>query len=394
MSSSSRAAAAPESTASLRDADPFAEVCARGPTAAIAPAALRRTAERCAAVRAVEDRPDLRGVRRRVAAAQLCRVAARHAELERVDLVLAHRARRHLADEVRPARRELVDPAGAVDDERAVGVEPDERLGDRPHELGRVDAEDLRPRAGGVRERAEHVEHRTRGELAADRAPRGASRDGAPARRGSRSRARRSTARPAPAAARARSRAPRARRPSPRPTTPRGCRASRPPAPAAAATSAAAVEMLYVFAPSPPVPAVSTRSSRFGLTASDVLAHRLGAAGDLVGGLALQPQRDEEAADLRRRRLAGHDLAHHVASLVARRGRGRRAGCDERFLDHARLQEVARERRRRRGQHRLGMELDAVDRAARGAARPSPRRPPSSRSPRARPGTRVAASEW
>ena len=76
------------------------------------------------------------------------------------------------------------------------------------------------------------------------------------------------------------------------------------PAPAAAATSAAAVEMLNVFAPSPPVPAVSTRSSRFGLHAQHVLAHRLGAAGDLVGRLALRAQRDEEAADLRRRRLA------------------------------------------------------------------------------------------
>ena len=36
------------------------------------------------------------------------------------------------------------------------------------------------------------------------------------------------------------------------------------PAPAAAATSAAAVEMLRVRAPSPPVPAVSTRSFRCG----------------------------------------------------------------------------------------------------------------------------------
>src|SRR5204863_9757863 len=40
------------------------------------------------------------------------------------------------------------------------------------------------------------------------------------------------------------------------------------PAPAAAATSAAAVEMFSVCALSPPVPAVSTRSSRFGFTAS------------------------------------------------------------------------------------------------------------------------------
>ncbi len=52
--------------------------------------------------------------------------------------------------------------------------------------------------------------------------------------------------------------------------------------------------------------------------AEDVLAHRLGAAGDLVRRLALRAQRDEEAGDLRLRRLAAHDLAHRRARLVAR----------------------------------------------------------------------------
>ena len=107
------------------------------------------------------------------------------------------------------------------------------------------------------------------------------------------------------------------------------------PAPAAAATSAAAVEMLSVCAPSPPVPAVSTRSARVGSTGEDVLAHRLGAAGDLVHGLALQPERDEEAADLRRRRLAAHDLAHRLARL----GAGQVPAVEEareRALDHRR----------------------------------------------------------
>ena len=50
----------------------------------------------------------------------------------------------------------------------------------------------------------------------------------------------------------------------------------------------------------------------------DVLAHRLGAAGDLVRRLALGPQRDEEAGDLGLRRLARHDLGHRPARLVAR----------------------------------------------------------------------------
>ena len=96
--------------------------------------------------------------------------------------------------------------------------------------------------------------------------------------------------------------------------------------PAAAATSAAAVEMLKVRAPSPPVPTTSTTSVARRVDREDVLAHRLGATRDLVGGLALRPQRDEEAADLRGRRLAAHDLAHHRRALARGRASGRRAG--------------------------------------------------------------------
>ena len=133
------------------------------------------------------------------------------------------------------------------------------------------------------------------------------------------------------------------------------------PAPAAAATSAAAVEMLNVLPPSPPVPAVSTRSSRFGCTGIDVRAHRLGRAGDLVRGLALQAQRDEEAADLGGRRLARHDRVHHPARLARGSGRCRRAAVRAR-PGSSRLEEVLRDVAPVRRQHRLGMELDAVDR--------------------------------
>ena len=49
----------------------------------------------------------------------------------------------------------------------------------------------------------------------------------------------------------------------------------------------------------------------------DVCPHRLGAAGDLVGGLSLQPQGDEEPADLRGRRFARHDRVHHTSGFVA-----------------------------------------------------------------------------
>ncbi len=49
----------------------------------------------------------------------------------------------------------------------------------------------------------------------------------------------------------------------------------------------------------------------------DVCAHRFGAARDLVRRLALGAQRHEEAADLCGGRLAGHDLAHHLARVLA-----------------------------------------------------------------------------
>ena len=117
--------------------------------------------------------------------------------------------------------------------------------------------------------------------------------------------------------------------------------------------------MLIVLAPSPPVPAVSTRSSRCGRTREHVAAHRLRAAGDLVRGLALEPERDEEAADLRLRRLAAHDLVHHLVRLRPRQ-RAAFEQVGERLLDHVRKfrAEVGAERR----QHALGMELDALDR--------------------------------
>src|SRR6266511_2182411 len=71
-----------------------------------------------------------------------------------------------------------------------------------------------------------------------------------------------------------------------------------------------------------------------GMHRQYVLAHRLGAAGDLVGSLALCAERDEEAADLRWRRLAAHDLAHHLARL----GTGEVVAVQQsrnRLLDHA-----------------------------------------------------------
>ena len=66
-----------------------------------------------------------------------------------------------------------------------------------------------------------------------------------------------------------------------------------------------------------------------------MLAHRLCAAGDLVGGLALHTQSDEEGTDLSGRRRALHDPVHHLAGMLPREiapfDHGR-----ERLLDHLR----------------------------------------------------------
>ena len=63
--------------------------------------------------------------------------------------------------------------------------------------------------------------------------------------------------------------------------------------------------MLNVRAPSPPVPGRVDEVVPARAHGENVLAHGLGAAGDLSGALALEPERDQEAADLRGRRLAG-----------------------------------------------------------------------------------------
>ena len=279
----------------------------RGRTAAIAPAAFSSTAERWPpAGRAGEHvaegaRRSFRR-RRRAGSAGSQRGMPRSS---RVELVLAHAAAVDLADEVRAGRRELVDAAGAVHDVRAPRVEPDERLGDRARDVRRVDADDLRARAGRVRQRPEHVEDRPR------RRARGAPAPACFIAGMVRLREQEAEAELVDRLLDPLGRQRRASKPSASSTSaaPVADEAARlpcfaTPAPAAAATSAAAVEMFHVLAPSPPVPAVSTRSSRFGLHAQHVLAHRLGAARDLVGRLALQPQRDEEPADLRLRRLA------------------------------------------------------------------------------------------
>ena len=195
------------------------------------------------------------------------------------------------------------------------------------HELRRVDADDLRARAGRVRQRPEHVEHGARGELAPHRRR-------VPHRRMVRRREHEAEAelvdrlaRSAPAAARARSRAPRARRPSRSATRPTRLPCFATPAPAAAATSAAAVEMLNVLPPSPPVPAVSTRSSRCGLH-----RQRRARASPRRSRRSRPPSRPSAAARRGSRRSARasprrHDRVHHARAPPRARGRWPSSSC-------------------------------------------------------------------
>ena len=75
--------------------------------------------------------------------------------------------------------------------------------------------------------------------------------------------------------------------------------------------------MLSVPDPSPPVPTMSIAPSG-AATRSILRAHRRDRAGDLVDRLAPHPQRHQEAADLRRRRLARHDDVEGLLGLLAR----------------------------------------------------------------------------
>ena len=80
-----------------------------------------------------------------------------------------HRAVAQLGDLARPAEAQLVEAAVAVHDERALGAELQEHMGQGLHPLRGVDADHLAPHPGGVRERPEQVEQGAHAELPARR---------------------------------------------------------------------------------------------------------------------------------------------------------------------------------------------------------------------------------
>ena len=100
--------------------------------------------------------------------------------------------------------------------------------------------------------------------------------------------------------------------------------------PAPAATMAAAVEMLKVLAPSPPVPQVSriTSASTSTFSASALMARAMPTISSR--GLALDAQGAEEGGRLGFAGTAAHDLEQHVAGLVLREVAARRQALKRR----------------------------------------------------------------
>src|SRR5581483_5233417 len=84
-----------------------------------------------------------------------------------------------------------------------------------------------------------------------------------------------------------------------------------------------------------------------GLDLEHFRPHRRDGAGDLVDGLAADAQRHQEAADLRRRRVARHDDAERLLGLGPRQRLSRRSLGDERLEVGLRLLAHAGTRSRR-----------------------------------------------
>ena len=183
ISSSSRAVAAPESTASRASSSPSRRSSAC-PPAAIAPAAFSRIALAPAALLAREDaRGSAAAFSAGDAAGELLDACSARGRAPRDRSSAPARRRR------RPRRR----GSGPTGDSSSIPSAPcttnarcapsctsASAIGRTS--VGRVDADDLGAGAGGVRQRAEHVEHGTRSELAPDRRGVLHRRDGAPAR--------------------------------------------------------------------------------------------------------------------------------------------------------------------------------------------------------------------
>ena len=266
------------------------------------------------------------------AALELVGVAAADPELARVDRPLPDDALDDLADGVRARGGELVDSVRAVHDERPVGAECREHVRDRADELGRIDAEDARPHAGGVRQRAEEVEDRARPELT----PHGS---GVAHGRMVRRREHEAEAEPVDRLCDSLGRLLEAE--PERLEDVGGARRRAHRTVSVLGDGSARRRRDYRrdgrdVERSRSVPARPDHVDHVvsgGVDGEDVLAHRVGTTRNLLRGLPLGAKRDEESRDLGLRCLSAHDLVHHGVCLCPVEGLSFEDLCD-RVLDH------------------------------------------------------------
>ena len=105
----------------------------------------------------------------RIAARQIPRRARLEPVVSRIARLDIHSSRPHIEQQERADRRRLVPALRAMNDERALDVEPGERLRHELRHIAAVRADHMQRRLRRIRERPEHIEHRAHAERRAHR---------------------------------------------------------------------------------------------------------------------------------------------------------------------------------------------------------------------------------
>src|SRR3990170_2911662 len=272
-----------------------------------------------------------RGVRPR----EVLRADGLESQVPRHERVVPRRPVRDLAHRGRAAEADLVDAGETVDDDRPLHAQAHRDVGNDLHELGREHAEDVTLRPRGVRQRAEDVEHRAHADLLPR--PCGMAHRGMELRGEHEAEARlpqdpldlgrlevhahaeRLEEIRTPARARPRA-VPVLRDDDARPGD--GEHRDRGDVERVEGRASRAAQVHHA-----PVRGASDRRA--------ALAHRDGHPRDLLRGLSLHPQADEQRPDLSGRRMAVHDLRHRVVRALERQGSAR-DDVGEDLADHRR----------------------------------------------------------
>src|SRR5438445_540127 len=252
----------------------------------------------------------------------------RGAQLEWLEPALAHDVATHLPRTRRAARADLVEAVLAMNDEGVLDAELGEDAGDLLPERRRRDAEQHAPHPGGIRERSEDVEDRADPDLSAHRP--GVTHRGVVSRREHEPDPRLIDAAHDRLGTKVDADAERLQHVSAPARARRGTVAVLRD-PAAACGDHDGCDRRDVEA----VRAITARADDVDRIAAERHAHRdvaqrRGTTSDLVDRLSSAVQGRQQRAELRGRRLAGHDRGHRAAGLVAREGPARRDDA-ERF---------------------------------------------------------------